>query len=67
MTYEQFQRLREVAKQRELKERAESLSAPRPPLQASITDQLLRDLIDRVAALEAQAALRVLAPQIRAT
>jgi hypothetical protein len=39
----------------ELKERAADIASPRPPLNNSIQDQMLRDLFDRVAALEAQA------------
>ena len=39
----------------ELKERAADIASPRPPLNNSIQDQMLRDLFDRVAALEALA------------
>jgi len=52
MTYNDFQRRRTVWRDKELKERAEDIASPRPPLNNSITDQAIRELYDRVAALE---------------
>ena len=52
MTYNEFQRRRTVWRDKELKERAEDIASPRPPLNNSLTDQALRELFDRVAALE---------------
>ena len=52
MTYNEFQRRRTVWRDKELKERAEDIASPRPPLNNSITDQAIRELYDRVAALE---------------
>jgi len=52
MTYNEFQRRRTVWRDKELKERAEDIASPRPPLNNSITDQAIRELYDRVATLE---------------
>jgi len=52
MTYSEFQRRRTVWRDKELKERQEDIASPRPPLNNSITDQAIRELYDRVAALE---------------
>jgi len=56
MTYNDFQRRRTVWRDKELKERAEDIASPRPPLNNSITDQAIRELYDRVAALESVSA-----------
>jgi hypothetical protein len=37
---------------KELEERAADIASPRPPLNNSIQDQMVRDLYDRVEALE---------------
>ena len=52
MTYGDFQRRRGVWRERELAERSADITSPRPPLNASITDQALREIFDRLAALE---------------
>lgn len=69
MDYRTFQQWRERAKQREITERQGDVVAPRPPINASIVDQQLRELHDRVAALEASQTLRTFgqAPPIRAS
>jgi hypothetical protein len=56
--YRSWQKYREEMKQREIKERQGDVLAPRPPINASVTDQALRDLLDRVAALEASQTLK---------
>ena len=43
---------RTVWRNKELKERAEDIASPRPPLNNSITDQAIRELFGRVEALE---------------
>lgn len=53
MTYQTYQQLRSKMRDIELKERAADIASPRPPLNNSIQDQMLRDLFDRVAVLEA--------------
>lgn len=58
ISYRDWQAIRDEAKKDELKERSEDLGAPRPPLNASITDQILRQLIARVAELEAKLSKR---------
>ena len=52
MTYAEFQRTRERAKQRELVERQNDMTAPRPAIMASIVDQMIRELYDKVTVLE---------------
>ena len=52
MQYSVYQQLRSKMRDIELKERAADIASPRPPLNNSIQDQMLRDLFDRVAALE---------------
>lgn len=61
MTYKDFQAWRKRCQEAEIAERANDLTAPRPSLNSSIVDQALRELHDRVSALEAQAALKALA------
>ena len=55
MTYQEFQQKRSALRTKELEERAADIASPRPPLNNSITDQMLRELFDRVKALEALA------------
>lgn len=54
MTYAEFQRRRTQWRTKELEERAADIASPRPPLNNSLTDQALRELFDRVEALEAK-------------
>jgi hypothetical protein len=53
MNYQAYQQLRSKKRDIELLERAADIASPRPPLNASIQDQMLRELYDRVQALEA--------------
>lgn len=53
MTYQEFQVQRGKWRTKELEERAADIASPRPPLNNSITDQAIRELYDRVKALEA--------------
>jgi hypothetical protein len=53
MTYQDFQMQRGKWRTKELEERAADIASPRPPLNNSITDQAIRELFDRVKALEA--------------
>jgi hypothetical protein len=53
VTYQTFQMLRSKMRDIELRERAADIASPRPPLNNSIQDQMMRDLYDRVQALEA--------------
>ena len=55
MTYQEFQQARTKWRNKELEERAADIASPRPPLNNSITDQAIRELFDRVAALEDEA------------
>lgn len=54
ISYRDWQAIRDEAKKDELKERSEDMAAPRPPLNASINDMVLRALILRVSELEAK-------------
>jgi len=69
MTYHEFQQRRTQWRTKELTERAEDIASPRPPLNNSITDQAIRELFDRVSALEGvskpPAAKPVVAPTAR--
>ena len=51
--YRRWQTIRAAARKNEELERGSDLSASRPPIQVSISDQIVRDLIDRVEQLEA--------------
>lgn len=50
--YPTWQKLRKEAQDREVSERHNDAQFARPPLQVGVTDQILRDLIDRVQRLE---------------
>jgi hypothetical protein len=62
MTYQEFQRRRGGWRTTELREREADIASPRPPLNNSITDQAIRELFDRVEALEAAKAPKPVEP-----
>ena len=55
MTYQEFQKRRGAWRTKELEERAADIASPRPPLNNSLVDQAIRELFDRVEALEDEA------------
>ena len=54
MNYQEWQLKRRELQQREIAERSGNLESARAPLQVAITEQAIRELYDKVAALEAK-------------